>query len=234
MATLEQNIYYTIRPMQDNDISQTIELDREAFPTQWPHPTYTSFKQELRNRLAHYIVACKPDNGELQVSESKEANKSFWEKFKHLLNHDQPTYTLSPPKEYVIGMAGFWLMMNEAHITTIAVREAYRRLGVGERLLISLIDLAIQLNAHIATLEVRTSNELAQVLYQKYDFYKTGIRHRYYTDNGEDAFIMTTDTLTTSEFQSRYQQIKKTYEEKWNCTLAGNCDMPNNKYPGGL
>jgi ribosomal-protein-alanine N-acetyltransferase len=94
--------------------------------------------------------------------------------------------------------------------------------------------MAIQLNAHIATLEVRTSNELAQVLYQKYDFYKTGIRHRYYTDNGEDAFIMTTDTLTTSEFQSRYQQIKKAYEKKWNCTLTGNCDMPNNKYPGGL
>ena len=100
-------------------------------------------------------------------------------------------------------------------------REAYRRLGVGERLLISLIDLAMQLNAHIVTLEVRASNELAQELYQKYGFYKTGMRHRYYTDNGEDAFIMSTDTLTLPSFQSNYQKLKKAYEVKWNCSLLG-------------
>jgi ribosomal-protein-alanine N-acetyltransferase len=233
MAILKQNLSYNIRPMQDYDISQAIELDREAFPTQWPHPTYSSFKQELRNRLAHYVVAGKPDHVELHTLESSEEHISLWEKFKRFINQDRLPDIVSPSGEYVIGMAGFWLMMNEAHITTIAVREVYRRLGIGERLLISVIDLAIQLNAHIVTLEVRTSNELAQTLYQKYYFYKTGIRHRYYTDNGEDAFIMTTDTLTTSTFQSNYQQLKRAYEQKWNCIIKGNCYMPVNKSFGG-
>jgi ribosomal-protein-alanine N-acetyltransferase len=233
MAILKQNIAYAIRPMQDYDIPQAIELDHEAFPTQWPHPTYSSFKQELRNRLAHYIVASKPDHIIPQTLENREKHVSFWEKLKRFLSQDELPDIMSPSSEYVVGMVGFWLMMNEAHITTIAVREAYRQMGVGERLLISAIDRAIRLNAHIVTLEVRTSNELAQVLYQKYNFYKTGTRHRYYTDNGEDAFIMTTDILTTPAFQSQYQQLKKAYEKKWNCTLDGNCDTLDNKPFGG-
>ena len=233
MAILNQNLCYGVRPMQDDDISQAIELDREAFPTQWPHPTYSSLKQELRNRLSHYIVACTSEHIEQRTLSNRDDHLGLWEKFKRFVYQDKFPDIASTHGEYIIGMAGFWLMMNEAHITTIAVREAYRRLGVGERLLISIIDHAIQLKAHIATLEVRTSNELAQALYQKYCFYKTGIRQRYYTDNGEDAYIMTTDVLTTSAFQSSYQQLKKDYEKKWNCTLKENCIIPANKSFGG-
>jgi ribosomal-protein-alanine N-acetyltransferase len=115
----------------------------------------------------------------------------------------------------VIGIAGFWLMMREAHITTIAVRKHMRRQGIGEQLLISIIEKSIELNAQIVTLEVRISNEYAQLLYQKYGFYKTGTRQRYYTDNGEDAFIMSTDTITTAEFQSDFKKLKHEYEQKW-------------------
>ncbi len=222
MATLKQNLCYSIRTMEERDIPQSLELDREAFPTQWPHPNYTSLKQELRNRLAHYIVACKQTDAEPLEGEGKEAQRTFWDKLKHLfIDNDSPHALSLPPRDCIIGIAGFWLMMGEAHIITIAVRETYRRLGVGERLLISLIDLALQLKAHVVTLEVRTSNELAQTLYQKYGFFKTGVRRQYYTDNGEDAFIMTTDSLTSAAFQSQYQRLKKAYEQKWNCTLSG-------------
>lgn len=220
MATLKQNLCYSIRPMEDGDIPQSLELDREAFPNQWPHPNYTSFKQELRNRLAHYIVACKQNDIEPQSTEENEVNRTLWEKLKRLLTDDALPHALSlPPRDCIIGMAGLWLMMGEAHIITIAVKETYRRLGAGERLLISLIDLALQLKAHVVTLEVRTSNELAQTLYQKYGFFKTGVRRHYYTDNGEDAFIMTTDNLTSAAFQSQYQRLKTAYEQRWNCTL---------------
>ena len=222
MATLKQTLCYRIRPMQERDIPQAISLDHDAFPAQWPQPTYASLKQELRNRLARYLIACKQNDVEPLAVEEKEDNKTFWGKLKHLFIDGQPPQILLPSsQEDIIGTAGFWLMMAEAHIITIAVRDTYRRLGVGERLLVSLIDLAMQLKSHVVTLEVRTSNELAQTLYQKYGFYKTGVRRHYYTDNGEDAFIMTTDNLTSPSFQSRYQMLKKAYEAKWNCTLNG-------------
>lgn len=121
----------------------------------------------------------------------------------------------SPPSQLVVGVTGFWLMAGEAHITTIGVRQAYQRLGIGELLLISTIDLALTRQAQVITLEVRLSNTAAQELYQKYGFTKRGARRCYYTDNREDAVIMTTDTLTSAPFQSQFQQLKRAYAERW-------------------
>jgi ribosomal-protein-alanine N-acetyltransferase len=221
MAKLKQDLCYIIRPMRDSDIPQSIEIDRQAFPNQWPHPNYTSFKQELRNRLAHYVVACQQIEFVPPVIGENTANKNFWDKLRHLLNPDQPPDGKTPlcSKEYIMGMAGFWLMAGEAHITTIAVRESNKRRGIGERLLISILDMATQLNAQLVTLEVRPSNEQAQTLYQKYSFSKAGVRHRYYTDNGEDAIIMTTDVITTPHFKSHLHEMKKAYEQKWGIFL---------------
>lgn len=217
MAKLKQDLCYTIRPMQDKDIPQAIEVDRQAFPSEWPRPTFTSFKQELRNRLAHYIVACQQIEFVSSPTEEITNNKTFWERLKYLLNHHQPFngQMLPPSREHIIGMAGLWIMAGEAHITTIAVRDTHRRQGVGERLLISVIDLATQLNAQVVTLEVRPSNEQAQTLYQKYGFCKAGVRRRYYTDNGEDGVVMTTDVITSPHFQSHFREQKKAYEQKW-------------------
>lgn len=222
MAKLRHSLCYVIRAMEEKDIPQVIEIDREAFPTQWPHPTYSSLKHELRNRLAHYIVICELDET-LQNTEDKiTGTRTFWEKLlelKYLFNNHNRFYnetTLPPAKEYVTGIAGFWLMVGEAHITTIAVRNAHRRQGIGELLLISTIEKAIQLNAHVVTLEVRTSNEEAQSLYNKYGFYQAGIRKHYYSDNGEDAFIMSTDLTTSLPFKSRFNQLKNAYEQKQN------------------
>ncbi len=204
---------YIIRNMQDRDIPQVIEIDREAFPTQWPHPTYTSFKQELRNRLAHYLVATKPIESDTRQS----SNKSLWKWLVHLFDHDRffGEEMPPPPKEYVIGIAGFWVMADEAHITTIAVRDAYRRQGIGEHLLIKIIEMAAGLKANVVTLEVRASNKQAQALYKKYGFQVAGVRRAYYTDNGEDALLMTTDSITSTDFQSHFEQLKQAHQLKW-------------------
>ena len=211
---------YVIRRMQDKDIPQALEIDREAFPTQWPHPSYTSFKQELRNRLACYIVVTKPR--ELVPAEQYPDNKSLWQKLLHLFDHDRFFGEEAPtsPKEYIIGIAGFWIMVDEAHITTLAVRNSYLRQGIGERLLIQIIEVARQLNADVVTLEVRISNKQAQALYEKYAFRKVGIRRAYYTDNGEDAIIMTTDSLASSTFQLHFQPLKKAHQHKWEALYA--------------
>jgi ribosomal-protein-alanine N-acetyltransferase len=121
----------------------------------------------------------------------------------------------APPKEYLVGIAGFWIMVDEAHITTLATRNAYRRQGIGERLLLQIIEMAAGLHADVVTLEVRVSNKQAQALYDKYGFRKVGTRRAYYTDNGEDAVIMTTDPLGSSDSNSRLQQLKRAHEQKW-------------------
>jgi ribosomal-protein-alanine N-acetyltransferase len=75
--------------------------------------------------------------------------------------------------------------------------------------------MAAQLHADVVTLEARISNKQAQALYEKYEFQKVGVRRAYYTDNGEDAVIMTTDSLTSSAFQSRFQRLKQAHQHRW-------------------
>jgi [ribosomal protein S18]-alanine N-acetyltransferase len=218
MATLKKGLEYLIRFMEDRDIPQALEIDREAFPTQWPHPTYSSLKQELRNKLAHYIVACKNDEFTRQSPPEFDEAGSFWDKFKSLFKEkaDDSRDVLSVPlTERVAGMAACWLMAGEEHVTTIAVRDACKRRGVGEGLLISLIDLGFEFKAEVVTLEVRVSNDLAKSLYQKYGFNMAGIRRHYYTDNGEDAYIMTTDTITSPPFLSHFNELKQAYRKKF-------------------
>ncbi|GAA3403045.1 ribosomal protein S18-alanine N-acetyltransferase [Paenibacillus hodogayensis] len=90
----------------------------------------------------------------------------------------------------IVGYGGMWMIVDEAHVTNIAVRTAYRGRKLGERLLIQLQSAAVFLGAERITLEVRASNTIAQRLYAKLGFIPAGLRRGYYTDNGEDAIIM--------------------------------------------
>ena len=90
----------------------------------------------------------------------------------------------------VAGYGGIWLIIDEGHITNIAVDERYRGLGVGNKILEGLVQLCIDRGARAMTLEVRKSNEIAKSLYKKYGFKEYGIRPKYYADNNEDAIIM--------------------------------------------
>ncbi|WP_333859451.1 ribosomal protein S18-alanine N-acetyltransferase [Clostridium sp.] len=99
-------------------------------------------------------------------------------------------YVIAKSSETIVGYAGMWLILDEAHITTIAVHPKYRRIGAGNLLLESLIEICKIESINSMTLEVRKSNITAQKLYKKHGFIESGIRKAYYGDNKEDAIIM--------------------------------------------
>jgi ribosomal-protein-alanine N-acetyltransferase len=112
-----------------------------------------------------------------------------------------------------VAYGGMWLMVDEAHITTFAVMPDWRRRGVGGRLMVALMRLALDVNARVMTLEVRLSNQAARALYGRFGFRPVGIRPRYYSDNGEDALIMTTAPLGSDEMRSIFAEMVERYLE---------------------
>ncbi|MEX0788239.1 MAG: ribosomal protein S18-alanine N-acetyltransferase [Anaerolineales bacterium] len=98
---------------------------------------------------------------------------------------------LGPPADRVVGYIGYWLIVDEMHISTLAVDPANRRKGLGGRLLRTAMEEAAEAGAEVATLEVRESNVDAIQLYRSHTYEIVGRRPRYYRDNGEDALLMT-------------------------------------------
>ncbi len=90
----------------------------------------------------------------------------------------------------VIAYGGMWIIVDEAHVTNIAVIPEYRKKGVGSFLVKNMIKMAEELDVHSMTLEVRISNHSAINLYEKYGFERSGVRPKYYKENNEDALIM--------------------------------------------
>ena len=119
------------------------------------------------------------------------------------------TYIVARLDDDVVGYAGMWLMLDEAHITTFAVHPGWRRRRIGERLLLTLLDVAVSRRAREATLEVRLSNLAARRLYEKYGFRPVGLRPRYYSDDNEDALIMTTDRLDDARMRRRVERLRE-------------------------
>ncbi len=111
-------------------------------------------------------------------------------------------YIVSRAGGRVVGFTGVWLMVDEAHITTFGVHPDHRRQGIGRGMLLRLAELAIELGAIRMTLEVRVSNAAAQALYGAFGFRTAGRRPHYYSDDGEDAFILTTSDLTGPSMRS--------------------------------
>ncbi|WP_127538153.1 ribosomal protein S18-alanine N-acetyltransferase [Paenibacillus illinoisensis] len=112
-----------------------------------------------------------------------------------LTNNHFAKYMVMELDGRAIGYAGMWTIMDEAHITNIAVREAYRGRKLGEKLLDELMRTAAYLGMERMTLEVRVSNLVAQRLYEKKGFESAGLRKGYYSDNQEDAMIMWANLL---------------------------------------
>jgi ribosomal-protein-alanine N-acetyltransferase len=130
-----------------------------------------------------------------------------------LLTNRLASYVVARAGEVVVGFAGLWVMVDEAHVTTFAVDPGWRRRGVGERLLLALLDIAVTRRAREATLEVRLSNMPARRLYEKFGFRPVGIRPRYYSDNGEDALIMTTEPLASGEMRDRVAALRAALDQ---------------------
>jgi len=203
---LMPDVYYVIRPMEYEDIPQVAQIDREAFPGEWVFRSQSAYRRDLDNPSIRYIVAC--NRRDVSESEGQAMQKLPW--FKRLFSYERHLNVA----ENIVGFSGFWMMMGEAHIIAIGVRDGYRRLGIGEGLLIATIELAQTLNANVVTLEVRASNKIAQELYKKYGFQVEGRRPRYYSSDGEDAVIMNTDNITSMPFQASFQQLKKAHAKR--------------------
>jgi len=207
---------FTVRFMRRQDIPQVTEIDREAFPNEWPP---TNFARELVNKLAYYVVAY-----ETQQADPKPANKpaleggtsGFLNRLQNLFSRRQtPQDTSSEKEPQILGYAGMWIMADEAHITSIASNKNQRHQGIGEGLLICLIEMAMKYQARIVTLEVRVSNQTAQNLYYKFGFDNLGNRKGYYLDNKEDAVIMSTEYIGSPSFREKFTQVKKAFLQKW-------------------
>jgi ribosomal-protein-alanine N-acetyltransferase len=130
--------------------------------------------------------------------------------FRHELTQNRNAhYIVAELDGKVVGYAGLWLMVDEAHITTFAVHPQFRRRRVGHRMLQRLFEISDEVGAEWLTLEVRVSNLGAQKLYEKFGLRRAGIRRHYYSDNNEDALIMWTDRLRDAAVRERLRVIRE-------------------------
>ncbi len=186
------------------DIPRVIEIERLSYPTPWPSSAYRKEIQD--NRHAYYIVV-RDTHVRVSVAHP-DVPESPRRAFPLSLLPTRPALAPNADLASIVGFAGLWLMLDESHVTTIAVHPDYRGRGVGELLLSSLIDLSYEIGARNVTLEVRVSNMVAQNLYRKYGFKEAGVRRRYYSDNHEDALIMWTDDINGAAYRERFAQLK--------------------------
>ncbi|MBM7866133.1 ribosomal protein S18-alanine N-acetyltransferase [Heliobacterium gestii] len=155
------------RPMTLSDVDEVLAIEQVSFPTPWSRSAFVTELTE--SRLSHYWVCIEAGEGE--------ARSAFFA-------------AQSEQEEQVIGYAGVWIILDEVHITTIAVHPERRGEGLGEAMLHHLFFETAQLGGERITLEVRPSNTNALALYRKIGFQDVGCRRGYYTDTGEDAIIM--------------------------------------------
>ena len=112
----------------------------------------------------------------------------------------------------VVAYGGIWVILEDSHITTIAVDPDYRGRKLGEEMLLRLLDQAIAQGASWITLEVRESNEVAQRLYRKYGFTTVSTRRGYYSDNGENALVMWAGNLKGELYGARLRALRATLD----------------------
>lgn len=176
---------YVVEPMTLADLDSIMEIERVAFATPWSARAY---RYEITQNEQSIMLVVRP----------MVHARGLLARLRDQLQPARPGSLL--------GYAGLWLLLDDAHICTIAVHPEHRRQGLGELLLLALLDKGMEGGARRATLEVRVSNLVAQGLYRKYGFEIVSVRKRYYSDSGEDAYIMTTPPFDTAEFQANLQQ----------------------------
>lgn len=188
-----RDLPYAVEPMRLADVPTVAAIERDTFPMPW---TASAFAYEVQaNPHSHYLVA--------RFREAPPV-PSFQGKLASALHR----LTGRRGRAEILGYGGFWLTTNEAHISTVAVQPRYRSRGIGELLLACLIDWACEEGATAMVLEVRASNVIAQALYRKYGFQETGLRKGYYSDNNENAVIMSAEAITSAPFQKDFQLLK--------------------------
>lgn len=126
----------------------------------------------------------------LKVEQASFSTPWSQQAFESEMKNELTCYLVLCEDKKVIGYAGMWIIVDEAHVTNVAVLPAYRGRGLGEKLMFALKETAAARGAVSMTLEVRPSNQTAQNLYEKLGFVRCGARRNYYADTSEDAVIM--------------------------------------------
>ncbi|HET9495649.1 MAG TPA: ribosomal protein S18-alanine N-acetyltransferase [Chloroflexia bacterium] len=255
---------YILEPMKQEDIPEISRIERLCFSMPWPASAYRrELRTPDTNRyvVARYLTPAEAVSA--GVPEPSSANLTSLSHPEVTPNgtaaapqehpeQGQPKSLLSallpwlrPPSENgstpaptgrypIVGYAGLWLMVDEAHVTTIGVHPDHRGHGAGELLFLGLIDIAWQMKASRVTLEVRVSNTGAQALYRKYGLEIAGLRRRYYSDNGEDAYIMWSEPIAAPSFKERVARLRESLAERMRRGFTRDLPAAHQVEPGRL
>src|SRR5687768_1788055 len=224
---------YILENMRQEDVVEVAEIERLCFSMPWPTSAYRrelktpdtnryivarfvepthlhagSLSSHTLTALAHPELDDHENGARIETSNGRGTLLSAllpWLR-KNTNGQSGPGAT---HRTQLVGYAGLWLMVDEAHVTTIGVDPACRGQGVGELLFLGLVDIAAEMKATRMTLEVRVSNVSAQALYRKYGLEVAGMRKRYYSDNGEDAYIMWSEPIDSPQFQERIASLRE-------------------------
>ena len=190
-----------LKPLTTAQLSAAVDLDQVCFGGLW---TRSGYERELNS-----------PNSQLLILEAH----NCWDQ-RPLGCHSAPVMPQNPLGKNLptppalpnalVGLGCYWSILEEAHITILAVHPNYQHQGLGQFLLYALLKDAKQRRLEWATLEVKPSNHAAVSLYQKFDFIPAGRRRGYYQDTGEDALILWRKGLQKSEFA---QTLAQHYEQ---------------------
>lgn len=202
--------FLELKPLTAEQLNAVVELDQLCFGGLW---TRSGYERELDSPSSQLLVLeagrGEKDSGFLSRSSEVLTQNSVCENFQ----------TAPTSQNTLVGLGCFWSILEEAHITILAVHPDYQRQGLGKFLLYALLRDAKRRQLEWATLEVKPSNQAALSLYQKFGFKEAGRRRKYYKDTGEDALILWRGGLQTLEFE---ETLAKCYQHiEQNLALGG-------------
>jgi ribosomal-protein-alanine N-acetyltransferase len=168
--------YLELKPLTENQLSAVVEIDQRCLGGLW---TKEGYQREIDSPNSDLIIWKRE-----QEIGNRERNKEEFQLPKiELTDIENSGYE-------VIGIGCLWAILEEAHITILAIDPDYQGKGLGQALLFQLLVSAWKRKLERATLEVKVSNQPAINLYKKFGFKEAGIRKGYYQDTGEDALIL--------------------------------------------
>lgn len=177
-----------IAPMRKRDLREgVLETERHAYPTPWSPGVFQSELEQMKRGSRHYVTARR-------TGAARDADRSVG-------------IGKARSRGRIVGHAGLWFTVDEAHVTNVAVHPEARRTGVGTALMLALATEAIRRECAAWTLEVRVSSTGAQELYRAFGFVPAGVRKKYY-ENVEDAIVMWCHDIQGAEYAARLEEIR--------------------------
>jgi len=202
---------YALMPMRLEDVPAVSAIEQVVFSLPWSTSAFTfdlSSNPNAEYLVLRYLPWAVPEREPHNLAGS----------VRRLLRSPRQDPSL-------IGYGGLWLVLGEGHICTLAVHPSWRGRGLGELLLAGLIERGRERGAEVMTLEVRVGNVVAQNLYLKYGFQIVGRRKGYYSDNHEDALIMSTASIVSPEYNCKLAALMEGLRQRLASATAASADV---------